>query len=115
MGRGGIQNCDSDLYTCEYDADYAGALVNFTVSWHHEYSMVDSSEALGRVNGVSIENLQLYSVQKPIFKFLGASSTSMIENVVLKDVYWNGEEISCAFFDKQTVKNEFVKDIVYNK
>jgi hypothetical protein len=113
MLRGGVQNFDSDIYTCAYNADYAGNLVNFTVSWHHEYSMVDSYEKLGNVNGVSIENLQLYSVQKPIFKFVGASSTSMIENVIFKDVYWNGEQMSSEFFERQTVKNEFAKNIVY--
>ena len=61
---------------------------------------------------MSIENLQLYSVQKTVFKFVGASSRSMIKNVIFKDVYWNGEKISGEFFDRQTEKNEFVKNIL---
>ena len=112
MLRSDIQNFDSDIYTCDYNADYGGNLVNFTVSWHHEYSLAESCEELGNINGVNIENLQLYSVQKPLFKFVGASSTSMIENVTFRNVYWNGEQISKEFFERQTDKNEFVKNVL---
>ena len=115
MLRGNIQNFDSDIYTCEYNADYGGYLVNFTVSWHHEYSLAESVDALGNINGVSIENLQLYSVQKPIFKFVGASPTSMIENVIFKGVYWNGEPITSELFERQTDKNEFVSNVILEK
>jgi len=70
---------------------------------------------LGNIHGVRIENLQLYSVQKPTFKFVGASPTSMIENVVLRKVYWNGEPISGEFFERQTEKNAFVENVLLEK
>ena len=106
-----IQNKDEDIYSDEYNADHSGELVYFSVSKHFEYSLIKTEEELGSICGVKIENLRLYSVQKPRFAFQGDNPNSRCENVTLEGVYWNGEGISQSLFEKQTKKNEFVKNI----
>lgn len=106
-----IQNKDEDIYLDEYNAEHSGELVYFVVSKHFEYSLIKTEEELGRIRGVKIENLHLYSVQKPCFVFRGDNPNSMCEDVTLENVYWNGERISQSLFEKQTEKNEFVKNI----
>ena len=105
-----IQKADDDPFVNPYDADYGGNLVEFKISWHHEYSLVPE-DALGCVEGVRIKSLHLYAVQKPVFKFVGYAAGSAIGNVELEGVCWNGEPISQELFQKQTVKNEFVSGI----
>lgn len=109
--KGSIQNADPDVYVNRYDANFGGALVNFAISWHHEYSLVKSPEELGNINGVKVENLQLYALQKPSFGFSGFTPNSRVENVEFDGVYWNGEAISQDLFARQVVKNEFTGDI----
>ena len=109
--KGSIQNADPDVYVNEYDADFGGALVNFVISWHHEYSLVKSPEELGNINGVKVQNLQLFAVQKPSFRFSGFTPNSRVENVEFDGVYWNGEAVSQELFERQVVKNEFVGDV----
>ena len=106
-----IQNKDEDIYFDEYNADYSGKLVYFDVSKHFEYSLIKTEEELGNICGVKLENLHLYSVQKPCFVFRGDNPNSMCQDVTLENVYWNGEKIEQSFFEKQTEKNEFVKNI----
>ena len=89
-----IQNSDSDVYIDKYDANYGGRLISFEVGKHFEYSLIKTEEELGNINGVKIQNLQLYSVQKPVFVFRGDNDNSLCENVQLSDVFWNGERIS---------------------
>ena len=83
----------------------------FSVSKHFEYSLIKTQEELGNINGVKIENVHLYSVQKPHFTFCGDNENSLCENVDLSNIYWNGELISEELFEKQTVKNQFTKNI----
>ena len=111
MLKPAIQNKDSDVYADSYNAEYSGYLINFTIMKHFEYSLIKTVEELGSVNGVNVENLQLYSVQKPNFLLWGDNPNSQTENVVFKGLYWNGEPISKELFEKQTEKNEFVKNI----
>ena len=108
MLKGQIQSSDSDPFTCDYDSDYAGRLVSFQTSWHHEYSLIGSPELLGSIDGVKIQNLRLFSTQKPIFRFTGYTEKSLVTNVELDGVFWNGEAIGETFFARQTEKNEFV-------
>ena len=105
-----IQKADDDPFVNSYDADYGGNLVEFKISWHHEYSLV-AEDALGRISAVTVRDLKLFSVQKPVFKFIGYAENSGIEHVDFDGVYWNGEPISAALFEAQTVKNAFVKSI----
>ena len=107
-----LQTSDADVYTDDYAPSFGGKLVSFNISKHFEYSLIKSEEELGNINGVKIEDLQLYSVQKPIFAFAGDNENSKCENVTLDGVYWNGEQISRELFEKQTEKNEFTSNIV---
>lgn len=109
--KNSIQGKDSDVYEDRYDPDYHGRLVSFEVSKHFEYSLIKTEEELGSINGVNVENLQLYSVQKPVFALHGDNPNSLCENVTFNGLYWNGEQISKELFEKQTHTNEFVKNI----
>ena len=111
MPRPIIQGSDDDGYAFEPDPAYGGRLVDFVVSWHHEYSLVPR-EALGSVNGVTVRDLQLFAAQKPAFRFLGHSQESLVENVVLEGLLWNGEPVSEDLFLRQTEKNEFVRNVI---
>ena len=110
-----IQEKDSDIYVDEYKPDKSGWLVAFKVNKHFEYSLIKTVEELGNINGVKVENLQLYTVQKPSFLFAGDNPNSMCENIELSDVYWNGELIWEELFNKQTTKNQFTKNIVFKQ
>ena len=100
------------MYEDRYDPDYHVCLVSFQVSKHFEYSLIKTEEELGYINGVNVENLQLYSVQKPVFALHGDNPNSLCENVTFNGLYWNGEPISKELFEKQTHTNEFVKNII---
>jgi hypothetical protein len=106
------QFSDDYPYIDVYNSDYGGDLVSLNINKHFEYSLIKSEEELGCIDGVKIENLQLYSVQKPVFIFNGDNPNSKCENVTLDGVYWNGEKISQELFEKQTKKNEFTKNII---
>ena len=112
MQKNAIQKSDDDIYVDVYDADHGGDLINFLVHKHFEYSLIKTEDELGEINGVDIENVRLYSVQKPCFKFVGDNPNSMCKNVKLKGVYWNDESVSLGLFERQTEKNEFTENIV---
>ena len=105
------QNKDSDVYETEYAPDESPWLIYFDVSKHFEYSIIKREEDLGEIKGVKVDNVRLYSVQKPRFSFNGNNENSLVQNVLVSNVYWNGEPITKGFFDKQTQKNEFTKDV----
>ena len=111
MIKNAIQGKDSDLYVDSYMPDYGGMLVHFAVSKHFEYSLIKTEEELGNINGVKVENLLLYSVQKPYFAFIGDNPNSKCENITLEKIYWNEELISQSLFERQTTKNEFAENI----
>jgi hypothetical protein len=85
------------------------------ISRHPAFSMIQSEEELGSISGVSVENIRLYGIQKPRFLFQGCGSNSLCENIELNGIYWNGEPISNELFERQTEKNEFVKNIIYER
>ncbi|MBQ8407810.1 MAG: hypothetical protein IJY39_02985 [Clostridia bacterium] len=107
------QRTDSQQYSDSYDPDFGGYLVNFSISRHFEYSLIKTPEELGKVSGVHLENISLYSIQKPLFFFEGDNPNSPCESVTLKNVYWNGEKISADLFKRQCIANEFAKGIEY--
>ncbi len=109
--KNSIQTNDSAIYADEYTPDYHGCLVNFAVNKHFEYSLIKTEAELGYIHGVRVENLRLYSVQKPYFAFSGDNPNSTCEDITLERVYWNDEPITQALFEKQTYKNEFCKNI----
>ena len=112
MMKNSIQKNDADIYTDTYDADHGGDLINFFVHKHFEYSLIKKEEELGEITGVRLRNVRLYSVQKPCFTFIGDNPNSMCKNIQLEGIYWNDELISRELFEKQTIKNEFVKDVI---
>ena len=111
--KNSIQNKDEDLYFDDYNPDYAGSLVYFEISKHFEYSLIKTEEELGKVDGVVVDGLNLYSVQKPIFSIYGYSMKSPVKNIVFKNVYWNDEKLGKEIFNKNLNKNKFAIDIDY--
>ena len=109
--KNSTQNTDADVYVDNYNPDFHGYLVNFTVSKHFEYSLIKTEAELGYIHGVTVRNLQLFSVQKPYFSFVGNNPNSTCEDIRLENVLWNDEPITQELFEKQTHKNEFAKNI----
>ena len=108
-----IQNKDEDIYCDAYIAERGSQLVYFEVGKHFEYSLIKTEEELGNICGVEINNLRLFAVQKPAFAFVGENFQSNCENITLKNLYWNDELLTQDLFEKQTVTNEFAKNITY--
>lgn len=107
-----IQQNDDDVYIDKYDPDYGGDLVLLIVRKHFEYSIIKTEEELGRIDGVTFDGLNLYSIQKPAFLMQGNSEKSSVNNVVFKNFYWNGEKITQETFEKNLNKNQFVNNVV---
>ena len=105
------QKSDSQVYCDHYDPYYGGFLVNFAISQHFEYSMIKTREELGKVSGVTLENINYYATQKPSFSFVGANPNSPCENITLKDIFWNGERVSADLFRRRCYANEFANVI----
>ncbi len=83
----------------------------FQVEKHFEYSMIRTEEELGSIRGVRLEGVNFHSLQKPFFLFAGHSASSPCEDVVCQDLCWNGEPVSASFFERQSQKNEFCRNI----
>ena len=104
------QDCE-DTFISKYEPDFGGHLIHFMISHHPTFSMIRTKEELGSISGVRLENVCLYGIQKPCFLFQGDNPNSLCENIELKALYWNGEPISKALFERQTEKNEYAKNI----
>lgn len=107
------QKSDNQIFFDEYNPDFGGSLANFSISQHFEYSLIKTKEELGKIFDVTVENVSLYSIQKPYFVFSGDNENSLCEDIKVKNFYWNGEKINSEFFKRQCITNEFTKDINY--
>ena len=108
-----IQGSDSQVYSDTYDTDHGGCLANFAISQHFEYSLIKTREELGKISGVTLEDIHLHSMQKPLFYFFGENPNSPCENITVKNVYWNGERIHEDLFYRQCAAHEFTSGIKY--
>ena len=106
-----IQQTDEQVYRYDYDPDFACPFIAFQVEKHFEYSMIRTEEELGSIRGVRLEGVNFHSMQKPFFLFAGHSASSPCEDVVCQDLCWNGEPVSASFFERQSQKNEFCRNI----
>lgn len=106
-----LQSYDDQKYEYKFDRSFGGRLVDVSISKHFEYSLIQKEEDLGRIDGVNIKNVKLYSMQKPLFHFNGYNMDSSVKNVTLSKIYWNDEPLSNDLFERQTVKNEFAQNI----
>lgn len=104
---------DDTIYTDVYDTDFGGLLVWCSINFHPEYSLIKSVEELGKIDGVTIENLNFYSLQKPSLTFAGFNSNSTIKDITLDNIRWNGERIPTALLNKFCARNEFGNYITF--
>ena len=107
-----IQQADGEVYRYEYDAEFSCPFIAFLIEKHFEYSMIQREEELGSISGVLLEDIRFYSVQKPFFLFAGQNENSRCERVACRRLYWNGERIPRALFERQAQCNEFCSQIV---
>ena len=106
-----IQDNDDHVYTDGCDVNNCGFVAGFFVSKHFEYSLIKTEEELGKISGVSIENVNFYATQRPSFAFMGDNPNSPCENVTLKNIFWNGERISRELFASRCTRNGFTSGI----
>ena len=107
------QTKDEDKYVYGYSTDINNYLVWFSVQKHFEYSFIKSEEELGYISDITVENVNIFAKQNPTFMFWGQNPKSCVKNITLKNIYWNGEELSESYFLKHCEKNENVSDIKY--
>ena len=98
---------DEAIYSDHYDTDFGGLLVWCSINFHPEYSLIKSVEELGKIEGVTIENLNFYSLQKPSLTFAGFNSNSTIKDVTLNNIMWNDERMPTELLSRMTVRNDF--------
>ena len=98
---------DEAIYSDHYDTDFGGLLVWCSINFHPEYSLIKSVEELGKIDGVTIENLNFYSLQKPSLTFAGFNSNSTIKDVTLNNIMWNDERMPTELLRRMTVRNDF--------
>ena len=99
------QKSDSQVYCDHYDPYYGGFLVNFAISQHFEYSMIKTREELGKVSGVTLENINYYCLllkaknDKNSAKLIGnGTETFVIKNEQIEMLGKNGAGVSIFAF-----------------
>ena len=109
-----IQTADGEMYSYEYDAEFACPFAACLIEKHFEYSMVSKEEDMGGICGVRFENINYHSRQKPFFVFAGLNENSLCEDIVFEGLCWNGEPIPRELFFRRAQTNKFCRNIRCN-
>ena len=79
---------------------------NFISLWINKAVWSHSTER-GHINGVRFENIKADRVSNPTVRFLGYDSGHLVENVILSDVFVNGQRVT----ENYVMSNDFVRNI----
>ena len=103
-----IQKNDNDKYEENLPSRvHNPAVINVSVEFHHEYSA--DGERRGKNTNFTFENIKLYGVHQPRFRFFGYNEESKVSNVTIKDFYRNDKPLKTD--DYKIEKNEFAENI----
>ena len=86
-----IQKRDSDVYRTA-NPDYAPALIDVRVQFHHEYSAGGARR--GKNRKILFRNIHLYGRQTPIFRFGGFDAVHTCSDITIRDLYVNGKKLT---------------------
>ena len=88
-------------------------LIDFTIAYNIDWTK--SEGARGSIDGVLIENVNVYDMKETIScRFLGESDASMIKNVTIKGVKIKGE-IKSSIQALDVAVNNYTSNIVYQR
>ena len=86
-----IQRRDDHSYE-QRDPDYAPAIINVEVLYHHEYSA--GGIRRGKNHDILFDRIYLYGSQKPIFSFNGYSAEYATSNITIQNFHYNDEPLT---------------------
>ena len=102
-----IQKSDEEVYVNKYP-DYAPSLMYCLVECHPEYSAGGNRRGINR--DITFENIYLWGRQKPTMKFAGYDEEHMTKNVLIKNLYHNGELVK-EYEPNQLQCNKYTENI----
>lgn len=86
-----MQTSDEDVYICS-NPQFSPQMISVTIDWHPEYSAGGARR--GRCRNLTYKNIYLYGKYAPRIGFAGYDEEHRVENVVVDNVYWNGEVVT---------------------
>jgi hypothetical protein len=98
---------DDQPYEPHYEEEHQPALFSAAIIKHHEYSRFNKGR--GRIHDVTLRNIKINGIRKPILRFVGYDAEHLCENIAV-DGIWRGEE-RLSEEDLDIRKNEFTKNI----
>lgn len=104
-----IQKNDKEIYQ-NTDTDYTPNLINVISTFHHEYSAGGTRRGINR--NITFKNIYLYGRQKPTLYFKGYDEAHQTKDILVNDLYWNGELIT-SFNDKDFITDNYTENIRY--
>ncbi len=102
-----IQTNDDETYAI-HAKDYNPPLCMAIVEFHPEYSA--GGDRRGVNDHLVFENIRLFSNKKPVFVFRGYDEKHATQDVILKNITWNGRAI-CDSGEYELVTNEFCRNV----
>lgn len=103
-----IQNFDGEEYD-NSETEYSPNLISVVVEFHHEYSAGGNRRGINR--DITFRNINLYGRHMPKLRFRGYSEDNQTKNIVIENLFWNGEKIT-TLPDTHFNKGEFTENIV---
>ena len=103
-----LQTNDNQVYE-NPNPDYVPRLICGEILYHFEYSA--DKERRGKIRDFTYENIHLTGRQKPLIYFKGYDEAHGCRNIVISDLYWNGEKLT-EFPEGCLVKGDFCHEIV---
>ena len=104
-----IQCSDDEKYENQ-NPDYSPNLICVLTSYHHEYSA--GGNRRGKCREFRFENIHLFGRHQPKFYFEGYDVAHKTKDVIVENVFWNGELLSKVNKENFVVK-DFTENIVY--
>ena len=104
-----IQKNDTETYQ-NTNRDYSPTLIGVVSTFHHEYSAGGTLRGINR--NITFKNIYLNGRQKPKFYFKGSDELHQTKDILVEDLYWNGELIP-SFSDEDFVIDNYTKNIRY--
>lgn len=102
-----IQKSDDEVYENKYP-DYMPKLMYVLVECHPEYSA--GGNRRGKNRDITFENIRLWGRQKPVFAAAGYDEEHKSENILIKNLYHNGELVK-AFEPGLFIEGKFTSNI----
>jgi len=105
-----IQNKETEVYQ-NPDINYSPLLISVVSAFHHEYSAGGTRR--GKNRNITFQNIHLFcSQQKPRLSFKGYDETHQTKDVLVENLYRNGELLT-SFRDDELVIGDHTENIRY--